>query len=162
MDHVETEPALDVRRWREERLARDYERVPPRRERPTTLSGLPIEDVYTPADVEGIDPARDIGLPGEYPYTRGPHASMYRGRPWTIRQVAGFGQAEDTNGRFKYLLATARTGSPPISTCRRCWATTPTTRSTGARSARSASPSTRSSTCTRCSTASRWGRSRPR
>ena len=53
---------------------------------------------------------RDIGLPGEYPYTRGPHASMYRGRPWTIRQVAGFGQAEDTNGRFKYLLAHGETG----------------------------------------------------
>ena len=113
MEHVETEPVLDaerVRRWREERLARDYERVPPRREHPTTLSGLPIDDVYTPADVEHIDPARDIGLPGEYPYTRGPHASMYRGRPWTIRQVAGFGQAEDTNGRFKYLLAHGETG----------------------------------------------------
>jgi methylmalonyl-CoA mutase N-terminal domain/subunit len=110
MDHVETEPALDVQRWREERLARDYERVPPRREQPTTLSGLEIDDVYTPADVEHIDPVRDIGLPGEYPYTRGPHASMYRGRPWTIRQVAGFGQAEDTNGRFKYLLAHGETG----------------------------------------------------
>jgi methylmalonyl-CoA mutase N-terminal domain/subunit len=110
MDELETEPALDVQRWREERLARDYERVPPRREQPATLSGIPIADVYTPADVEGIDPARDIGLPGEYPYTRGPHASMYRGRPWTIRQVAGFGQAEDTNGRFKYLLAHGETG----------------------------------------------------
>ena len=110
MDDLETEPALDVQRWREERLARDYERLPPRRERPTTLSGIPIDDVYTPADVERIDPARDIGLPGEYPYTRGPHASMYRGRPWTIRQVAGFGQAEDTNGRFKYLLAHGETG----------------------------------------------------
>ena len=113
MDHVETEPVLDaerVQRWREERLARDYERVPPRREAPTTLSGIPIEDVYTPLDVEGIDPARDIGLPGEYPYTRGPHASMYRGRPWTIRQVAGFGQAEDTNARFKYLLAHGENG----------------------------------------------------
>jgi methylmalonyl-CoA mutase, N-terminal domain len=112
MDHVDEE-VLDterVRRWREERLARDYERLPPRREQPTTLSGMPIDDVYTPADVEGIDPLRDIGLPGEYPYTRGPHASMYRGRPWTIRQVAGFGQAEDTNGRFKYLLAHGETG----------------------------------------------------
>ena len=99
-----------MQRWREERLARDYERVPPRREQPTTLSGIPIDDVYTPADVEGIDPARDIGLPGEYPYTRGPHASMYRGRPWTIRQVAGFGQAEDTNGRYKYLLAHGENG----------------------------------------------------
>jgi len=112
MDDVKHEglDAERVQRWREERLARDYERVPPRREAPTTLSGIPIADVYTPLDVEGVDPARDIGLPGEYPYTRGPHASMYRGRPWTIRQVAGFGQAEDTNGRFKYLLAHGETG----------------------------------------------------
>src|ERR687893_2223774 len=108
MDHVDE--ALDVQRWREERLARDYERVPPRREQPTTLSGLPIDDVYTPADVAGIDHDRDIGLPGEYPYTRGVHASMHRGKPWTIRQVAGFGQAEDTNGRYKYLLAHGETG----------------------------------------------------
>ena len=67
MDELETEPALDVQRWRDERLARDYERVPPRREHPTTLSGIPVDDIYTPADVEGIDPVRDIGLPGEYP-----------------------------------------------------------------------------------------------
>jgi methylmalonyl-CoA mutase N-terminal domain/subunit len=112
MDDVRQEvlDAERVERWREERLARDYERVPRRREQPTTLSGIPIDDVYTPVDVEHVDPARDIGLPGEYPFTRGPHASMYRGRPWTIRQVAGFGQAEDTNGRFKYLLAHGETG----------------------------------------------------
>jgi methylmalonyl-CoA mutase N-terminal domain/subunit len=99
-----------VERWRETRLREDYERVPPRKEEFTTLSGAPIDDVYTAADVAGIDPERDIGLPGEYPYTRGPHATMYRGRPWTIRQVAGFGQAEDTNGRYKYLLAHGETG----------------------------------------------------
>jgi methylmalonyl-CoA mutase N-terminal domain/subunit len=99
-----------VERWRESRLASDYERVPPRREQFTTLSGLPIDDVYTPADVAGLSYERDLGLPGEYPYTRGPHASMYRGRPWTIRQVAGFGQAEDTNARYKYLLAHGETG----------------------------------------------------
>jgi methylmalonyl-CoA mutase, N-terminal domain len=99
-----------VERWRETRVREDYERVPPRREEFTTLSGAPIKDVYTAADVAGIDPERDIGLPGEYPYTRGPHATMYRGRPWSIRQVAGFGQAEDTNGRYKYLLAHGETG----------------------------------------------------
>ena len=99
-----------VQRWRKERLARDYERVAPRREEFTTLSGLPIADVYTPADAAGVSHERDLGLPGEFPYTRGPHASMYRGRPWTIRQVAGFGQAEDTNGRYKYLLAHGETG----------------------------------------------------
>ncbi len=109
MDSVKPDQQ-SVERWRETRLREDYERVPPRKEEFTTLSGAPIDDVYTAADVAGIDPERDIGLPGEYPYTRGPHATMYRGRPWTIRQVAGFGQAEDTNGRYKYLLAHGETG----------------------------------------------------
>jgi methylmalonyl-CoA mutase N-terminal domain/subunit len=112
------EPAVDevkeieaaVELWRKARLERDYERVAPRREEFTTLSSIPIRDVYTPADVAEVSYQRDIGLPGEYPFTRGPHASMYRGRPWTIRQVAGFGQAEDTNGRYKYLLAHGETG----------------------------------------------------
>jgi len=99
-----------VAEWRKARLARDYERVPPRREAFRTLGGEPIGDVYTPADLADVSYERDIGLPGEYPYTRGPHASMYRGRPWTIRQVAGFGQAEDTNGRYKYLLSHGETG----------------------------------------------------
>jgi methylmalonyl-CoA mutase, N-terminal domain len=99
-----------VEMWRSARLARDYERIPPRRDDFTTLSGLPIDDVYTPADIGHLSYERDIGLPGEFPYTRGPHASMHRGRPWTIRQVAGFGQAEDTNGRYKYLLAHGETG----------------------------------------------------
>ena len=107
MDHVGTE-ALDVQRWREERLARDYERVPPRREQPTTLSGLPMTTSTRPP-TSRASTRRDIGLPRRVPYTRG-HASMYRGRPWTIRQVAGFGQAEDTNGRFKYLLAHGENG----------------------------------------------------
>ncbi len=98
------------KKWKEERLAKDYERISPRREEWKTLSGLEIDDVYTEEDVKDIDPVEDIGLPGEYPFTRGPHASMYRGRPWTIRQVAGFGQAEDTNGRYKYLLAHGETG----------------------------------------------------
>ncbi len=93
-----------------ERLAADHARIPPRRHGFTTLSGLPIADVHTPADLAGIDPVADIGLPGVYPFTRGVRASMYRGRPWTIRQVAGFGQAEDTNARYKYLLAHGETG----------------------------------------------------
>jgi methylmalonyl-CoA mutase N-terminal domain/subunit len=93
-----------------ERLAADHARIPSRRGRFETLSGLPIADVHTPADTAGIDPVADIGLPGVYPYTRGVRASMYRGRPWTIRQVAGFGQAEDTNARYRYLLAHGETG----------------------------------------------------
>jgi methylmalonyl-CoA mutase N-terminal domain/subunit len=102
--------ADEVQRWQNERLARDYERIPPRAKEFTTLSGIPVKDVYTSADLAGFDEKRDLGLPGEFPYTRGPHASMHRGRPWTIRQVAGFGQAEDTNGRYKYLLAHGEDG----------------------------------------------------
>ena len=104
------ETAAATESWRGARPARDYARVEPRRETFRTLSGSPIDDVYTPADVAALSFTEDIGFPGEYPYTRGPHASMYRGRPWTIRQVAGFGQAEDTNGRFKYLLAHGENG----------------------------------------------------
>ncbi|MEA2445995.1 MAG: methylmalonyl-CoA mutase, N-terminal domain [Thermoleophilales bacterium] len=96
--------------WRTTRVQEAYERMPPRKEEFKTLGGAPVKDVYTPADVADVDYDRDIALPGEYPYTRGPHATMYRGRPWTIRQVAGFGQAEDTNGRYKYLLAHGENG----------------------------------------------------
>jgi methylmalonyl-CoA mutase N-terminal domain/subunit len=96
--------------WRTTHVQEAYERVPPRKEEFKTLGGTPVKDVYTPADVADVDYERDIALPGEYPYTRGPHATMYRGRPWTIRQVAGFGQAEDTNGRYKYLLAHGENG----------------------------------------------------
>ena len=106
----EVERDRPVDRWRRERLAADYARLSPRRERFSTLSGLPIDDVYTAEDLADLDPARDLGLPGEFPYTRGVRASMYRGRPWTIRQVAGFGQAEDTNARYRYLLAHGETG----------------------------------------------------
>ncbi|HEX5589171.1 MAG TPA: methylmalonyl-CoA mutase family protein, partial [Candidatus Limnocylindrales bacterium] len=96
--------------WRAERLAADHARIPPRRGRFQTLSGAEIADVYVPADIADVDPAADLGLPGEFPYTRGVRASMYRGRPWTIRQVAGYGQAEDTNARYKYLLEHGETG----------------------------------------------------
>ena len=96
--------------WRADQLAADYARIPRRRTEFTTLSGLDIKDLYTPRDIPSIDPLADIGLPGRYPFTRGVRASMYRGRPWTIRQVAGFGQAEDTNARYRYLLGHGETG----------------------------------------------------
>ena len=70
----------------------------------TTVSGEPIEMLYTPDDVAHLDYTRDIGFPGEFPYTRGIHTTMYRGKPWTIRQFAGFGTPEDTNARYHYLL----------------------------------------------------------
>ena len=114
LEDSRTEQGTDIgdaeERWLRERLPKDYERITSRRERFSTPSGIPIKDVYTPRDVEHLDYLRDIGFPGDYPYTRGVHASMHRGRPWTIRQVAGFGQAEDTNQRYKYLLAHGETG----------------------------------------------------
>ena len=73
----------------------------------TTLSGLPIKPLYTEAD---LPDASDIGLPGGYPFTRGVYPSMYRGRLWTMRQFAGFGTAEETNERFRYLLDHGQTG----------------------------------------------------
>ncbi len=75
----------------------------------TTLSGEPVRPLYTEADLPA-DPAREIGLPGQYPYTRGVYPSMYRGRLWTMRQFAGFGTAEETNERFRYLLDHGQTG----------------------------------------------------
>jgi methylmalonyl-CoA mutase N-terminal domain/subunit len=76
----------------------------------TTISGHPVREVYTADDLAGFDPERDLGRPGEFPFTRGVYRNMYRGRLWTMRQFAGFGTAEDTNRRFKYLLAQGQTG----------------------------------------------------
>jgi len=76
----------------------------------TTTSGRKVKELYTPSDVQKIDYLRDIGFPGEYPYTRGIHPTMYHGRYWTMRQFSGFGTAEDTNQRYKYLLANGQTG----------------------------------------------------
>src|SRR5215510_10967598 len=75
----------------------------------STMSGHPIEAIYGPDDLSG-DPAEKIGSPGEYPFTRGPYPSMYRGRLWTMRQFAGFGTVEETNERFQYLLDHGQTG----------------------------------------------------
>jgi methylmalonyl-CoA mutase N-terminal domain/subunit len=75
-----------------------------------TVSSEPIAPLYTPDDIKGIDFMRDIGFPGEFPYTRGVHHNMYRGRLWTMRQFAGFGTAKDTNQRFKYLLEQGQNG----------------------------------------------------
>src|SRR5215510_15036687 len=76
----------------------------------TTISGRPIERVYTAADIATLDPARDLAPPGEFPYTRGIHPTGYRGRLWTMRQFAGFGTPEETNQRFKDLLKAGGSG----------------------------------------------------
>lgn len=76
----------------------------------TTVSGRKIKELYTPADLADFDYLGDLNFPGEYPYTRGIHPTMYRGRLWTMRQFSGFGTAEDTNKRYKYLLSHGQTG----------------------------------------------------
>jgi methylmalonyl-CoA mutase, N-terminal domain len=86
------------------------EKSPERASEFTTVSGHPIRRLYTPADLPGWDPNRDLGVPGEPPYTRGIHPTMYRGRLWTMRQFAGFGSAEDSNRRYRYLLCQGQSG----------------------------------------------------
>src|SRR5437870_1286520 len=86
------------------------ERGPERPVRFETLSGLPIEALYTPESLRGWSVDEKLGYPGEYPFTRGVYPTMYRGRLWTMRMFAGFGRPEDTNARFKYLLAQGQTG----------------------------------------------------
>ncbi|HEX2030544.1 MAG TPA: methylmalonyl-CoA mutase family protein [Actinomycetota bacterium] len=81
-----------------------YRQVPERDADFETISGEPLAPLYTPEDVADLDHERDLGYPGEYPYTRGVYPTMYRGRLWTMRQFAGFGTAEQTNARYKYLL----------------------------------------------------------
>src|SRR3954447_23528330 len=92
-----TRPTTDVDRWREE----VYGKKPERDALFSTISGEEVQPLYTADDLPDPD---EIGLPGEYPYTRGVYPSMYRGRLWTMRQFAGFGTAEETNERFHYLL----------------------------------------------------------
>jgi methylmalonyl-CoA mutase, N-terminal domain len=96
--------------WEENTLRPTLEKSPERQAEFTTVSGYPIRRLYTEADLSGWDAHRDLSLPGEPPYTRGIHATMHRGRLWTMRQFAGFGAAEDTNKRFRYLLAHGQTG----------------------------------------------------
>src|SRR6202012_2151764 len=92
-----------------ERAARPYDGVMAEDERRTD-SGIPVQPLYTAADLGGRDPATRLGEPGTPPYTRGIYPTMYRGRLWTMRQYAGFGTAEETNRRFHYLLEHGQTG----------------------------------------------------
>ena len=100
----------DVARWRSTTRARALSAAAERRDAFATTSELPIRDVYTPADLGAFEPGRDLGLPGEYPFTRGVQATMYRSRFWTMRQYAGFATAAETNERFRYLLTQGQTG----------------------------------------------------
>jgi methylmalonyl-CoA mutase N-terminal domain/subunit len=97
-------------RWEQTTLHEALGGHPERMERFMTTSSLPVERLYTPLDVADLDYERDLGFPGEYPFTRGVHATMHRGRLWTMRMFAGFGTAEETNARYKYLLEHGETG----------------------------------------------------
>ena len=99
-----------LEKWEETTLQQAIAKTPERRERFITTSSEPVDRLYTPLDIADMDYVRDLGLPGQYPYTRGIHPTMYRGRPWTMRMFAGFGTAEETNERFDYLLDQGQTG----------------------------------------------------
>ena len=107
---MKTVAETDKQRWERETLQRALAKSPERPQPFTTISGRPIERLYTWDDLAGIDPAREIAAPGEFPYTRGIHPTGYRGKLWTMRQFAGFGTPEDTNERYKTLLRAGGTG----------------------------------------------------
>lgn len=95
--------------WEGGALAATLKSRPEEKQTYETESGIPLKRIYTAADIADI-PASELGFPGAYPFTRGVYPTMYRGRPWTIRQVAGFGNPEATNQRYKYMIQTGQTG----------------------------------------------------
>jgi methylmalonyl-CoA mutase N-terminal domain/subunit len=103
------EHTVDTKKGARERWEEAYSKNPERDAEFSTMSGIPVKALYTPEDVEGSYDEK-LGYPGEYPYTRGVYPNMYRGRLWTIRQFAGFGDAEETNRRFRYLIDHGQNG----------------------------------------------------
>jgi methylmalonyl-CoA mutase N-terminal domain/subunit len=97
-------------KWEQTTLHNTLSYFPERKDQFITTSSEPINRLYTPLDIRDLEFERDLGMPGEYPYTRGVHATLHRGRLWTMRMFAGFGTAEETNQRFKYLLDQGQTG----------------------------------------------------
>ncbi len=111
LDEERLEAIKRARRdWERENLEESSEAGPERSGKFMTTSSLEVDGLYTPADVDDLDYMERLGFPGEYPFTRGIHGTMYRGRLWTMRQFAGHGSAEDTNARYKYLLEHGETG----------------------------------------------------
>ncbi|MEK7215896.1 MAG: methylmalonyl-CoA mutase family protein, partial [Chloroflexota bacterium] len=96
--------------WESGEVARFLSRISERKQEFTTLSGIPVQRLYTPEDTASVSYTEDLSFPGQYPYTRGPYPTMYRSRPWTMRQIAGFGTPDDTNQRLKFLIAQGQTG----------------------------------------------------
>ena len=105
-----SESKAELERWENETLKPVVERRPERKESFEGVSLEPVDRLYTRADLDNINEAEDIGMPGEYPYTRGIHPTGYRGKLWTMRQFAGFSSPEKTNRRFKYLMEQGQTG----------------------------------------------------
>jgi methylmalonyl-CoA mutase N-terminal domain/subunit len=99
----------EQKEWEEREVAAFLKKQAERKDQFFTIGDFPVKRVYTAADIKDT-PLEDIGLPGRYPFTRGPYPTMYRSRTWTMRQIAGFGTGEDTNRRFKYLIAQGQTG----------------------------------------------------
>jgi len=110
-DHEKLELLRDeMEQWEEISLGQNLSQLPERKNEFITTSSEIINRLYTPLDVENLDYSRDLGLPGVYPFTRGIHPTLHRSRLWTMRMFAGFGTAEETNSRFKYLLGQGQTG----------------------------------------------------
>src|SRR5437879_7813131 len=99
-----TDPSA-LERWERQNAAASLRDQPP-----TTVSSVPVEALYAPESLNGFDPETDLGYPGQYPFARGIHATMYRSRLWTMRQFAGFGTPRQTNERFRFLLDKGQTG----------------------------------------------------
>jgi methylmalonyl-CoA mutase, N-terminal domain len=106
----ERKPSKAEQHWEDATLAPTLKKSPERAAEFTTISSYPIRRLYSEADLPNWNPETDLGFPGEPPYTRGIHPTMYRGKLWTMRQFAGFGTAADTNARFRYLLGQGQTG----------------------------------------------------
>src|SRR4026208_2111877 len=99
-----------LKKWEETSLKKALSSLPERADQFITTSSEPIDGLYTPLDVADTDYTSSLGLPGQYPFTRGVHPTLYRSKLWTMRMFAGFGTAEETNARFKYLLEQGQTG----------------------------------------------------
>ena len=97
-------------KWEQGPVQKTLSKAPERRPAFTSISNIPVERLYTPIDNAGMDYERDLGFPGQYPFTRGVQPTMYRGRYWTMRQYAGFGSAKESNARYRYLLGQGQTG----------------------------------------------------
>jgi methylmalonyl-CoA mutase N-terminal domain/subunit len=112
MKHLQNKKSLreEKERWIKGTAEKSLIRLSERKNKFHTSSSIPVENVYTPLEIESLDYLQDSGFPGEYPYTRGVYPTMYRARLWTMRQYAGFGTAEQTNQRFRYLLRQGQTG----------------------------------------------------